>query len=43
MDKKKILETTSLVFAAGVFIGAIWFWTLQVGDVLEILRMAEGG
>lgn len=42
MDKKKFLETAAMAFGISIFIGAIWFWTLQVGDVLEILEMAYG-
>ena len=42
MDKKKLLETATVVFGVSIFIGAIWFWALQVGDVLEILEMAYG-
>jgi len=42
MDKKKVLETTAMVFGVGVFVGAVWFWSLQIGDVLEILEMAYG-
>ena len=40
MDKKKQLETLALVFGAAVVIGAIWFWSLQVGDALDPLRLA---
>jgi hypothetical protein len=42
MDKKKVLETTVMVFGVGILVGAVWFWSLQVGDVLEILEMAYG-
>ncbi|XOV84946.1 MAG: hypothetical protein ACFHXK_07440 [bacterium] len=42
MDRKKLLETVSMVFGVSIFIGAVWFWSLQVGDVLEILEMAYG-
>ena len=40
MNKKDILEKVSLAFGAAVVIGAVWFWTLQVMDVMEILRLA---
>ncbi len=39
---QRLLERLALGTTAGVIIGAIWFWTLQVGDVLEILRLAYG-
>jgi hypothetical protein len=40
MDKKALLEKTALVFGIAVILGAIWFWSLQVGDTLETLRLA---
>ncbi len=43
MGKKSILEKVTITFGIAVIIGAIWFWSLQVGDVLELLRVAEGG
>ncbi len=40
MDKKAILEKTALVCGVAIILGAIWFWSLQVGDTLETLRLA---
>ncbi len=40
MNKKNVLEKLSLAFGAAVVIGAIWFWSLQVMEVIEILRLA---
>ena len=40
MEKKAILEAAAFVFGAAVLIGAAWFWTLQIGDVLELLSLA---
>jgi ABC-type uncharacterized transport system permease subunit len=42
MEKQAILEKIALAFGVAVILGAIWFWTLQVEDVLELLRAAEG-
>ncbi len=42
MNKKDVLEKVSLAFGAGIVVGAIWFWTLQVLDVMEILSLAAG-
>ena len=42
MDKQAILEKVTVGFGAAIVLGALWFWTLQVQDTLEILRMATG-
>jgi hypothetical protein len=42
MDKQAILEKVSIGFGVAIMLGAVWFWTLQVQDTLEILRMAAG-
>lgn len=39
---QQLLERIALGATAGVIVGAIWFWALQVGDVIEILRLAYG-
>ncbi len=43
MDKQAILEKIAMAFGVAIVIGGIWFWTRQVGDTLELLRMAAGG
>jgi len=40
MNKKTMLERTVIVFGVVVISGAIWFYSIQVGDTLEILRLA---
>ncbi len=40
MENKGIREKIAIGFGIAVIIGAIWFWSLQVGDVIELLRMA---
>lgn len=39
---KGLLEKLALTTSVLVLIAAVWFWTLQVGDVLETLRLAYG-
>lgn len=36
------LERLLLVYAAGVFLAAGWFWARQVESVVELLRLAYG-
>ena len=40
--KKKTLERAAFGFAAVVIAAALWFWSRQVGDVIELLRLAYG-
>ncbi len=40
--RKSVLEKLALMVSAAVIISAAWFWTAQVGDVLETLRLAYG-
>ncbi len=43
VNKKKVrIERTALVFCSLVLVGGLWFWTLQVMDVLETLALAYG-
>ena len=39
---KKTLERAAFGFAAVVIAAAAWFWSRQVGDVIELLRLAYG-
>ena len=39
---KKALERAAYGFAAVVIAAAVWFWSHQVGDVIDLLRMAYG-
>ena len=39
---KQILERLALISASAIIIAGAWFWTLQIGDVIELLRMAYG-
>jgi hypothetical protein len=43
MEKQAILEKVAMAFGVAIVIGAIWFWSRQIGDTLELLRMAAGG
>jgi hypothetical protein len=40
--KRRRLEVTAIAFAAGVMVAASWFWTRQVFEVIELLRLAYG-
>lgn len=40
MDKKAVLEKVAIVFGAAVIIVAVWFYSEQVGDTLDTLRLA---
>ena len=40
MNKKVLLERVAIVFGIAVIIGAIWFYSLQIGDTLDTLRLA---
>ena len=40
--KKSTLERVVFSFAAVVIATAAWFWSRQVGDVIELLRLAYG-
>lgn len=37
-----MLERLALAGSVLIISAAVWFWTLQVGDVLETLRLAYG-
>ncbi|MFK7915525.1 MAG: hypothetical protein AB8B93_16535 [Pseudomonadales bacterium] len=39
---KTMLERVALVVSVAVIGAAGWFWYLQLGDVLETLRLAYG-
>ena len=39
---RKVLEKAAYGFAAVVIAAAVWFWSRQVGDVIDLLRMAYG-
>jgi hypothetical protein len=36
------LEKVALGLSAVVLISAMWFWALQIGDVIELLNLAYG-
>jgi hypothetical protein len=40
MNKKAVLEKVVIVFGIMVIIGACWFYSVQLGDTLDTLRMA---
>jgi len=40
MDKKAVLEKVAIAFGIAVIVGAIWFYSIQIGDTLETLRLA---
>ena len=39
---KRALEKVAAGFSALVLVAAIAFWIMQIGDVLEFLRLANG-
>jgi hypothetical protein len=39
---KSILEKIATAVSAAVIVSAVWFWILQIGDVLETLKLAYG-
>ena len=39
---RAILEKIATTVSTAVIIGAVWFWILQIGDVLETLKLAYG-
>ncbi len=39
---KNVLEKVAFVFATVVIVSAVWFWSLQIESVLELLEMAYG-
>jgi len=39
---KSVLEKIAVSFAMVVLASAIWFWSLQIGDVLATLKLAYG-
>jgi len=39
---KSILEKIATTVSTAVIVCAIWFWILQIGDVLETLKLAYG-
>ena len=40
--KQATLEKLAIVLAAGVIVSAVWFYVIQIGDVIEMLEMAYG-
>ena len=40
--KRRFLEKAVFGFAAVVIAAAIWFWSRQVGEVIDLLRLAYG-
>lgn len=40
MNKKAVLEKVAIVFGITVIVVAVWFYAMQIGDTLEILRLA---
>ena len=39
---KQVLEKIAISFSVLVIGSAVWFWILQVGDMLDTLRLAYG-
>ena len=39
---KSNLEKLALLTSTAVLIAGVWFWSLQIGDVLETLKLAYG-
>lgn len=39
---KSTLEKIALVTSSFVLVAAIWFWSLEIGDVLDTLKLAYG-
>lgn len=39
---RKNLQRIAIAYGAAVLAGALWFWTLQVQSVIELLRIAYG-
>jgi hypothetical protein len=40
--RRKVLEKMAVGYCAAVLVAAIWFWSLQVQSVIDLLRMAYG-
>ena len=38
----RTLQKVALGASLLILVGAVWFWALQVGDVLELLELAYG-
>jgi hypothetical protein len=39
---KSMLEKVAIGFGGVVLLGALWFWSLQIMSVVELLQMAYG-
>jgi hypothetical protein len=39
---RRTLQRIAVGYAVAVLAGALWFWTLQVQSVIELLRLAYG-
>ena len=39
---KEMLEKVALAAACAMIAGGVWFWILQIADVIELLQMAYG-
>ena len=39
---RRLLQRLAIAYCAAVLGGAIWFWTLQVQSVIDLLRLAYG-
>ena len=42
MSRRDWLQRIAIAYCAAVLAGAVWFWSLQVQSVIELLRMAYG-
>lgn len=42
MLSKNLLEKLAMGLSLLILAGLAWFWTLQVQDVIELLRLAAG-
>jgi hypothetical protein len=41
--KQSTFERLASVLSIAIMIGAVWFYTVQIGGVLELLELAAGG
>jgi hypothetical protein len=39
---RKLLQRLAVGYCALVLAGALWFWSLQVQSVIDLLRLAYG-
>jgi len=42
MMSRAMKQKLAIGASVGIIAAAIWFWTLQIGSVIETLRLASG-